>query len=211
MADPEAIREAAEEILRRPEYREPAPSLVERGLRWLSDLFTETLAALAGGVPGGYVVGWILVASILIGTAVMLSRALPRRWVRPTDEPQPEQVRTDPRTSRHQWLERAVAAEARGEWREATMSRYRGLVAGLVEGNELDGSPGATTGEHRRALDGDERRRSAFDSVTRRFEDVWYGGQDAEAADPGRIVRLDEDLLAARRPSSRRSAPPGGP
>ena len=199
MADADSIRREADEILARAEYREPPRSLFQRALDWFLRQLSEAIASVSGGVPGGYLLGWFIVAVVVCGIGYMVWRVLPRglRHVA-SAAPEPVLTASDRSVGRRAWLERAAAAEAAGDWRQATMARYRALVAGLVDRDELDDSPGATSGQHQREFEGSEPRRSSFSSVTRRFEDIWYGASPAEPGDPVEVHRADDDLLSSR-------------
>ncbi len=198
-ATAEEIRQKADDILARPEYQEAKPSLVERAFNWIVEKFSEALDGLAGSLPGGSVVGWFVVAIVLVGLGYMVWKVYPRGSMRRArDTAEPVIAQSERRISRAVWLERAAAAEAAGEWREATMARYRALVAGLIDRDELDDAPGTTTGEYTRSFAGGEQRSSAFRSVTRRFEDIWYGGAAVDQADPSTVRRADDDVLSGR-------------
>ncbi len=198
-ATAEEIRQKADEILARPEYQEAKPSLVERAFNWIVEKFSEALGGLAGSLPGGTVVGWFVVAIVLASLAYLVWKVYPRGSTRvASDMVDPVIAQSERRVSRSTWLERAAAAEANGDWREATMARYRALVAGLIDRNELNDSPGATSGEYSRSFAGGDRRSLAFRSVTRRFEDVWYGGAPVDEADPSAVRHADDEVLSGR-------------
>lgn len=198
-ATAEEIRQKADEILARPEYQEAKPSLVERAFNWIVEKFSEAVGGVAGSLPGGAVVGWFVVGIVLAGLGFLVWKVYPRGSMRVVSEvSDPVIAQSERRVSRATWLERAAAAEASGDWREATMARYRALVAGLIDRDELNDSPGTTSGEYSRSFAGGERRSSAFRSVTRRFEDVWYGGAPVDQADPSAVRHADDEVLSRR-------------
>lgn len=194
MAEPEDIRHAADDILSRPEYRPPAPSLLDRAFRWMNEQFADVLGGLFGR-GGSYVVGWIVLAVALATVSWLLWKVMPRRRLPDTPEPRTIETETRTRPGRGEWLARAAEAEASGNWGEAVRARYRAVVAGLIDREEIDDADGATSGEYRRSFDGTTDRKQLFDQVTDRFEEVWYGGRPAGDGDPKLLAELDEQVV----------------
>lgn len=135
--DPGTVRDMADDILSRPEYRDPPRSLWER----MNDAVGEFVADLFRliGLGGGSVaplVAW-LVLFLLAGLVVFLVYWAVRSGVfgegRPTrDQGDPVIVATDAHRSARDWLSEAERHEAEGRWSEGLLCRYRSLVVDLV-------------------------------------------------------------------------------
>ncbi len=195
--DPDEVRERADEILSRPEYRERPRTLASRALDWILEQLDEVLGALFGG-PGGTIVGYLVVLAG-IGVALwFLWRFLPRRRLaRPAPVESPTTA-TEERPGRREWLARAARAETEGRWDEAVHARYRALTEGLVDEGDLPDDPSLTTSEQRDHFARDERPESlvvAFDGTSRRYEDVRYGAEAADRDDADRARSADEQLV----------------
>lgn len=190
--DPTVARDAARRVLDRPEYRRPAPTLLQRARRWV----VEQLERLLGGLLGsgrGATVFWVVVAAGVVVLVVVLARfgrgvtADPARRVT---------AATAGRRTPGEWRAEAESHEAAGRWRAGLRCRYRALVAELVERGLVDDVPGRTAGEYRTEV----RERvpasaEPFEEATDLFEQAWYGNcptGDAEAATferlAGRVV-----------------------
>ncbi|WP_434590397.1 DUF4129 domain-containing protein [Streptomyces sp. A5-4] len=188
-------REAAEQELSNPMYRENEPSAFQRALdsfwEWIDDLF----GAASGAAPGG-VVG-ILVVAVLV---VLLVLGLWWRLGTPQRTPPAEGTLFDdgPRSA----AEHRAAAEAHAaahRWNEAVQERMRAVVRSLEERALLDPRPGRTADEAaaeagRPLPDHADRLRAA----ARDFDDVTYGGRTSDERAYRRLSELDTDLERAR-------------
>lgn len=196
LVDPDEVRRTAEEILARPEYREPQPSLLDRALTALTDFLGRSFAALTGGGAGS-IIG-LVITGLVLGLAVwLLVRALRTSWGRPARPPgagvvQGTSAPDDPAV----WDAEAERLAAAGDHRGALRCRYQALVADLVRTGALDDVAARTPAEIRRELAG---RRPDHDewlaTVTERFEATWYGGRDVDA---GELDAFAADVAALR-------------
>lgn len=209
MADPGEVKRAADEILSRPEYQPPDTGRIGTALdwigkrivdvfEWMGRLFPDTQPS--SGVGGGFVIGWILLIVGLAAVAWFLVKVMPRGRLskRPTavvDVPR----RHHERTSREQWLQRAVDAEQHGDWTQAVRCRYRALVAGLGERRLLDTSEAVTSGEHLRSFEATDAQRTSLAQATDRYERAWYGTMPVGSDDASALALADRRLLAERR------------
>lgn len=194
VAEPADIRESADDILARPEYQPEPPSLLDRAWTWINEQFAELLGSLFG-TGGSYLVGWILLAVLAGLLGWFLVRVMPRnRLGRNVAEPV---VETDVRAtaSRDDWLAQAGAAEAAGDWREAVRARYRAMIAGLIDRQEVADFDGATSGEYRASFEPGPPRSDSLDQATETFEQIWYGGSPAQADDSSRLEELASRTL----------------
>ncbi len=199
--DADDLRQKADDILARPEYREAQPGVVERAVNWLAEQLGEVFGPVAGGSGrGGYLLGYVVLILGLVAAAYFLWKVLPRsgglRRPRPTVAHQ-----SIPRASRDQWLARAAEAEAGGRWGEAVHARYHALTTGLADRSLVPAAESTTSGEHRAAFAqgvaaGPQPERVAvFDGVTDRYEHVWFGGRDAAPDDSQALASADQRLL----------------
>ena len=191
----DAAREAAREELRRREYQQAEPPLVIRVLgrvfREIGDLLDRTAVAAPGGTLG------VLALVVLVGlfVAVVLSRVGPlagRAAGRPLFA-----AGTTLSAAAHRTLAEQAAGE--GRFADAVRERLRAIVRDLEARGALDPRPGRTAGEV--ARDGgaavpalaDDLRQAA---VT--FDEIWYGGRDADASSYAVLVGVDERVGASR-------------
>lgn len=186
-------RNRAEEILSRDEFSPPEESFVERILGrvgdWLSDFFSF-LTFGSGGSGVGTLLGWIIIVALVAFIAVVLLKVDWRRRRRTRSEDEVRTVTVAGRTA-GEWDDLAAAAERDGRWSEAVRARYRAVVARLAGRGIVSDRAATTSGEHR--VDVDDRwsdGRSAFDAGAERFDEVWYGGDDAGPSDSDRLKEL---------------------
>lgn len=102
----------------------------------------------------------------------------------------------EPVGSADEWLERAVRAEAAGDWREGVRCRFRSLVATMANAGMLDDVAGRTSGELR--VEASQRSpgvTSPFAEACGLFELAWYGGV---ATGPGERDRFEERATEVR-------------
>ncbi|HET9442408.1 MAG TPA: DUF4129 domain-containing protein, partial [Acidimicrobiales bacterium] len=170
----EEIRDAARDILSRPEFQEPPRTLYERVLDEVGEMIGELFSALAAGGAIS-VVAWGVLVVALAGAGYLVVRALRvdrRRKVRPADEG----VAVERRRPAADWEAEAAACEARGDWRAALRCRYRALVARLAGTGLIEEVPGRTAGEYRTVVGGVAPEvATPFAGATDLFERAWYG------------------------------------
>lgn len=180
--DPDDARRAADDILSRPEYREPGQSIVDRALEWLFEQFGNLFERLGGSGPGS-VIGWIVLAALVGGALWLLIRAL-RVPLRSRAEDEPGVIYgTETHRDASVWLAEADRLAAAGDHRGALRCRHQALVATAITLGRVDHVAGRTAAEYgdrlARALPGEAER---IDAVTERFEAAWYGGAAVDRA-----------------------------
>lgn len=197
-------RRVADEVLARPEFRRPAPTLVERAQRWLAEALGRIFERLVGG-GAPTLVGWLVLGGFVAGIVLVVVRF--GRSV--SVEARGPGVVVDvarPRTSA-EWLAEAAEHEEAGRPRLAIRCRYHALVTDLDERGLLDETPARTTGEERavlsRAVPG---LAGPFAAATEVFDAVWYGGAPASTSDLTAFRAHAEAVVAA---ASHRRAPTG--
>ena len=187
-------QDAAREVLSRPEFHRPGPSIIERIERWVSDAINRVLETISGAAGGGLIASIILIAAVAL-VIVMLLRF--GKGVQ-TDASRPAaRVRTGRGRSAEDWRTDAAHHEAAARWRDALRCRYRALVAELAGNGLLDDLPGKTTGEERADISIAAPAASpSFSEATELFDDVWYGDAPTGPDDAARFRSLSDRVLA---------------
>lgn len=203
--EPGDVARRADEIVSRSEFN-TEPSGLERFFDWVGRLLTDAIGAASGGGVGTIIalaiagVGLAFLIRFLIGLSAVsgLARVARTEAVVETSGPAATEHR-----SGDQWRAEAERLEATQQWDEALRARYRAVLADLIEADAVADVAGRTPGEYRRELAAAAPMLApAFASMTDRFERVWYGPDDATAADLD-AARADEAALA----TARRDAP----
>jgi len=193
--DPDSVRRAAHDILAQPQFRTPAPSLLDRARHWLGQQFTRALDDVLGGhlsVVGAIVL--VVVAAALAALVVWAVRG--RRGGVVRFGPPVSDVRRPPAD----WLAEAAACEASGDWRAALRARYRALVAELARRGLVDEVPGRTTGEYRAEVrDALPGSAATFSGATDLFERAVYGHADVGPDDAAELQALADAVLVGVR------------
>jgi Domain of unknown function (DUF4129) len=191
--DPDAVRAAAREVLARPEYREPAPNILERVRDWVVEQVERALGALLGGGQAK-VLAWAVLAAAL-GVVVFLVVRF-TRGVTP-DAVQGVQAQPQRHRSAEEWRAEADANARGGRWREAVRCRYRALVAELGTRGLLDEVPGRTAGEYRAEMSVSAPAVApAFSQASDVFEVAWYGQRPIDEDEDARLRALADHVLS---------------
>ncbi len=188
-APPADYRQLAHQILAEDRFRAPP---LPRPLHGLLDALGGALApigravgrafaAVAGILPGGTATESVLLGVVVVAAAAGATARLTGRTL--SDRVAAERRRPGrPEALDGAALEAAAdAAERDGRYDQAVRLRFR---AGLLRLDELGlvvYRPSLATAAVSRRL-----RSPIFDALARRFEEIAYGGQPAEAADAGR-------------------------
>jgi Domain of unknown function (DUF4129) len=198
---PARAREAADQILARPEYQwGDDRSVVDRIGEWVADQIgrlTAPFGGSAGGVPTW--VGWLVLILLvaLVGLLIYRSRAGWRRD-RATSPAAGGRVVVSADEGAIDWEAEVARCEAEGRWREALRARYRVLVGELARRRIIGDMVGRTAGE----LVDEVRVTSpavapSFAAATELFEAAWYGGAPVGPPDRDRFIRLAGEVGAA--------------
>jgi hypothetical protein len=200
MIDPEQIRQATEEVLRSPAYREIPGSLwnqgIERLLGWIAELVNDTLATSTAGRIGQLVA--LAVVALVLVLLVSALLGLRRRGVIDIV------VDDVSNASRAELMEAADDHRAAGRMQEAVRARYGALVVLLAERDVLLARPSTTVGEVD-AIVGSVVPTAAADvtSAGRALAEVVYGHRAATLADDRAVQQalrtLDRSLDTAAR------------
>lgn len=194
----DAVRQSAEEILSRPEFEQPAPTLWDRIQQAINDAIEALVDSVFGAGRNG-VVALLVLALVAAAIGFLIFRLVRSSGTFQRDEAR-SGVSIEPLRPASDWDAMARAHAEAGEWRDAIRCRYRALVARLAAADVVDEIPGRTAGEYR--LEVRSRRPEAaepFGGATDLFERVWYGAGDATAEGEAVLVeRAGETLERAR-------------
>lgn len=199
LVDTELSREAARELARRelqdPKYDEAQPSLVVRLLGKAIDAIRDLFDRASGNVPGGR--GGLVVVLLVVVALVVLVLLK----VRPAASGgRGGAVFTSGRAlsaEEHRALAHDFAA--RGELAEAVRERLRAIVRELESRGVLDPRPGRTADEV--AREAGQLVPSLAEALRRgatTFDEVWYGGRDADRASYDVLVEVDRLVTSTR-------------
>ncbi len=180
-----AARQSAKAILAEPRFHAPvvprplhgALHDIGRALEAPVSFVNETVLELGRQVPGGSSAVWVLLALIVLGVTALLAARGSRLALA---QGSAELSRGDgpaPLTAR-ELEQQAGAAERAGRYDEAIRFRFQAGLRRLAERERVSDAPTLVNGEIARIL-----RSSAFDEIARRFDEVTYGGDRADAQD----------------------------
>jgi hypothetical protein len=192
----EGARDAARDELSRQPYLDAQPPLLLRLVGRAITTVGEWLDRALTAVPGGPV-SVVLLVLLLVGlVALVLFRTGPLARRRPGRE---ALFAGSPALTAQGHRELAEAAAAQGRWADAVRERLRAVVRDLESRGALDPRPGRTAGEVARdggaavpALADDLRRAAVL------FDEVWYGGRQADAGSYAVLVGVDERVRDTR-------------
>lgn len=193
--DRDTAREWLTSELQRPEYAE-RESLLTRLINWVLERLGEIEwpAAALGGPQLGVLVTVLVVIVLLIAWLV----AGPVRLGRDRAGSAEVLDADDARTAK-QMRAAADAAAAAGDWRTATVERFRAVVRSLEERVIIEPRPGRTAQEA--AADAGLRlpaQAAGLRSGADLFDGVEYGDRVATAQDDAALRALDAEVTAAR-------------
>jgi hypothetical protein len=178
-------------------YHRNDPSLVDRGLEWLLKRFGKLLAASTRHAPG-HAIGLFLVLVVVAAIVVLIVVRV--GGLRRTPQGGDLAIFGSGETTADDHRRAAAKFAADGLWAEAIRERLRAIARELERRGVLDPRPGRTAAELSReaavqlpALAADLR------TATSVFDEVWYGGRTATAADEELLRRLDARVAGSHR------------
>ena len=193
--DREAARRAAQEELSRRPYREAEPPWTYRLLNWLFEQLDKALSRATEVVPGG-ALGLVVLVLVLAGVVALVVWRVRPAAVRRADD---ALFGDDGVLTAEEHRRRADEAAGRSAWADAVRERLRAVARELETRGVLDPRPGRTA---------DELAREAGAAVpavaapllrgVRVFDDVWYGGRQADASSYAVLVEVDRVVRDAR-------------
>ena len=198
-----AAEHAAREELRKAQYHRDDPSVFSRVVSWL----LRRLDVLLSGSPAGNALLVLLVLLAAVVIFAVVHAGPPRRAAR-LRGPDAEDPLRPLASADHRRL--AADFEAQGRHAEALREWLRAAVRSIEDRGVLPPLPGRTGAATAReagpllpaAADG-------LRAATLAFDEVWFGGRDATAADVGLARATADAVLSARvgQPAGTPSAP----
>jgi hypothetical protein len=183
-ANEESARTHLDKILHRREFASAnGPSQAEllgaRITRWIEEQIVRLLTLLHVGRTAGNIVTWSIVA---LAFAVLCYWAW-RNLFRAPRKVAPALQSADPAVDLRQWTNEALAAAARGDYREAVHCAYWATIVHLETLGVLKRDYARTPRESLRVLEPHPRERQLLGDFTRHFELIWYGYRPASSED----------------------------
>jgi hypothetical protein len=189
-------RRRADEILQRDEFRPPDKSFVEEAVDWVDETVRSFLSSLVSGGAGS-LIAWVVLVGLLAVVGLLVARVV--RTVQPVPTTATERA-VDVRRAAVDWRAEAERLEREHAWKAALRSRYRWLVAELVEREVLRDVPGRTAGEYRTEVgEHAPAAASAFSGASELFERAWYGDLPTGPDENERFRSLAGDVLSGTR------------
>jgi hypothetical protein len=181
---PAKVQATLAEILRRKEFRSArGPSDMEMLTARISRWLVENLAGLLSKLPLGARTGNIMVWSFIV-LAFLALCYMAWKWIigwQPAEAAKPA-APSAPSDAR-QWVQEALAAAERGDYRAALHCAYWAVVARLEDLGRLSRDRARTPRESLRLLESQPGDHGVLHALTAIFERVWYGYRAASEAD----------------------------
>jgi len=188
---------AARAELAKRAYHRGDPSLIDKGLEWLLKKLAKLLDAGARHAPG-HALGLFLIVVILaavVAVTVVRVGALKRL---PTGADQAIFGSGETTADDHRRAAQLYAAD--GLWAEAIRERLRAIARELEHRGVVDPRPGRTADELSRDAGAQlPALAEELHTATSIFDEVWYGGRTASAADEELLRRLDSRVAGSHR------------
>jgi hypothetical protein len=173
-----------DKILKRGEFQEAAgPSawdLVRARInRWILEHLIGLLSLLHISEKTGNAIAWgVIIAAVVLLFYVVYG------WLSKADRSARFRAEVKPAASdARQWVQEAVAAADRGDFREAVHCAYWASVTHLEDIRVLPRDRSRTPRESLRLLEQHPREQGLLQSITHSFELIWYGYRPASAVD----------------------------
>lgn len=194
--DAETARRWARDELADPAYHEK--SLLDRIVAWVMELVADLFRRGEGTGADPRVVGFVLLAVVVVVALVALWIAGPVRRSRRAAKERIVFDAADVRTAEQMRAASAAAAE-REDWHDAVLERFRAIVRSLEERALLEERAGRTALE---VADDAGRRlpglRDELLAASGVFNEVRYGDGTGSRAEYDRLVALDDAARESR-------------
>jgi hypothetical protein len=153
--------------------------LVARINRWLTEHLVRLFMRLHISSKTGNTLAWAVMILAFLALCGMVWRWLTDKSRAPESEPAPKAVPSDTR----QWVNEALAAGERGDFREAIRCAYWAAVAKLEDIHVLARDRARTPRESLRLLEHHPNEQRLLRDLTSHFELIWYGYRPASPGD----------------------------
>lgn len=185
---PGAARARLDKILARREFQgAKGPSALDLYLsrisRWIFEGLDRLLRRLHISSKTGNALAWGVIILAFLALCYMVWRWLTGKPRIMESEPVEKTAPSDAR----QWVEEAMAAADRGDFREAIHCAYWAAVAKLEDINVLTRDRARTPRESLRLLEHYPNELQLFRGMTSHFELIWYGYRPASLSDWSRV------------------------
>jgi hypothetical protein len=153
--------------------------LLARVSQWLVRHLARLFAGLHIDAKTGNALAWTV-----MGLAVLALLYMVWKWLGGKSQPievEPEKVKLP--SDARQWVQEALAAAERGDYREAVHCAYWAAVAKLEDLNVLARDRTRTPRESLRLLEVHPKEQALLGDMTGHFELIWYGYRPATASD----------------------------
>ena len=171
-------------ILDRSEFQsDSGPSLWDmiraRISRWIFEQLVRLLRFLHLSERTGNTIAWSVIFLAIVLVFYVIYRWLTKSTKTVSFHAEVEAVASDARA----WLQEALSAADRGDYREAIHCAYWASLAHLEDIRILPRDRARTPRESLRLLDQHPKEQGLLQSVTRSFELIWYGFRPVSAAE----------------------------
>ncbi len=179
-----ANQEKLRQILARREFRKAhGPTwwdiMKDKIERWLAGIFSRRWLG-----RGATDVLQVLVYAAVAIAFIMFAIWLKRRFASPPEEVSREIIPFAPSAKNWTaWLGEARASAQRGDWRNAVHLAYWAGISFLEANGAWKPDRARTPREYLRILGTRKPQYPTLSALTRKFEVIWYGNRDAQAAD----------------------------
>ena len=190
--NPEAARARLDTILARKEFQgAKGPSAMDllqaRINRWIVEKLARLFTRLHISARTGNALAWSVIILAFLSLCYMVWRWLSGK---PRIAENVPAAKAAPSDARH-WVEEALAAAERGDFREAIHCAYWAAVAKLEDMNVLARDRARTPRESLRLLEHHPNEERMLRGLTTHFELIWYGYRPAS---PNDWFRVKEEL-----------------
>lgn len=190
--DAPTARELLQDELTNPIYHQ-GPSLLERFLTWLQEIFS---GASVLGLSGGWVALVLVVVIVLLAVVTLYVSGPVRRSRRTRHAPM---LDADDTRSADDLLAAADRAASLGDFSAATLDAFRALARRSEERAILDPAPGRTAHEAALAIGARlPQLGPALGSAATVFDAIYYGKRPADATSYEQMRALDTAAAATR-------------
>ena len=184
--------------LNQPSARE---AVMEKINGWLNHIFASAARLAPRAAWLGRVIVWGFLLLVGAGLVWGLMRFERKRRARLKSESEAASVGAVPARDWQLWLEDGRKAASARQWREAIHCVYWAVIARLEARRLWPANQARTPREYLALVADEDPRKAGLSALTRSFEHVWYGGEDAAEHDYRSAEDLAAELIGAGMPT----------